>query len=212
MYSILNGMCICWFWAYVGAHTGTTGFVSVIRVSRCGITRGTFYGKHVLTLIWVIMTGSSFKIVSNWAVLTICEVWFSEIIVVYAYIIISNGQSTSYLYMNLRICRVRCLTSPPDQWRFNLFFSRYRRMYVSRHLPMLWHLHKCLRVFYLRVPFWVLRKCFCPRWMPRYVQKCKQDWWSNIICATSLLILAWLLCFRTYAMTIIVYSLILFQT
>ena len=44
--------------------------VSVIRVSRCGITRGTFYGKHVLTLIWVIMTGGSFKIVSNWAVLT----------------------------------------------------------------------------------------------------------------------------------------------
>ena len=46
--------------------------VSVIRVSRCGITRGTFYGKHVLTLIWVIMTGGSFKIVSNWAVLTHC--------------------------------------------------------------------------------------------------------------------------------------------
>jgi len=45
--------------------------VSVIRVSRCGITRGTLSGKHVLTLIWVIMTGGSFKIVSNWAVLTI---------------------------------------------------------------------------------------------------------------------------------------------
>ena len=44
--------------------------VSVIGISRCGITRGTFYGKHVLTLIWVIMTGGSFKIVSNWAVLT----------------------------------------------------------------------------------------------------------------------------------------------
>ena len=44
--------------------------VSVIRVSRCGITRGTFYVKHVLTLIWVIMTDSSFKIVSNWVVLT----------------------------------------------------------------------------------------------------------------------------------------------
>ena len=39
--------------------------VSVIRISRCGITRGTFYGKHVLTLIWVIMTGGSFKIVSR---------------------------------------------------------------------------------------------------------------------------------------------------
>ena len=44
--------------------------VLVIRVSRCGVTRGTLYGKHVLTLIWVIMTGGSFKIVSNWAVLT----------------------------------------------------------------------------------------------------------------------------------------------
>jgi len=44
--------------------------VSVIRVSRCGITRGTCSGKHVLTLIWMIMTGGSFKIVSNWAVLT----------------------------------------------------------------------------------------------------------------------------------------------
>ena len=45
--------------------------VSVIRVSRCGITRGTLSGKHVLTLIWMIMTDGSFKIVSNWAVLTI---------------------------------------------------------------------------------------------------------------------------------------------
>ena len=44
--------------------------VSVIRVSRCGITRGTLSGKYVLTLIWMIMTGGSFKIVSNWAVLT----------------------------------------------------------------------------------------------------------------------------------------------
>ena len=44
--------------------------VSVILVSRCGITRGTLFGKHVLTLIWMIMTGGSFKIVSNWAVLT----------------------------------------------------------------------------------------------------------------------------------------------
>ena len=44
--------------------------VSVIHVSRCGITRGTLSGKHVLTLIWMIMTGGSFKIVSNWAVLT----------------------------------------------------------------------------------------------------------------------------------------------
>ena len=44
--------------------------VSVIRVSRCGITRGTISGKHVLTLIWMIMTDGLFKIVSNWAVLT----------------------------------------------------------------------------------------------------------------------------------------------
>ena len=39
--------------------------VSVIRVSRCGITRATLSGKHVLALIWMIMTGGSFKIVSN---------------------------------------------------------------------------------------------------------------------------------------------------
>jgi hypothetical protein len=45
--------------------------VSVILVSRCGITRGTLSGKHVLILIWMIMIGGSFKIVSNWAVLTI---------------------------------------------------------------------------------------------------------------------------------------------
>ena len=44
--------------------------VSVIRVSRCGITYGTLSGKHVLTIIWMIMTDSSFKIVLNWAVLT----------------------------------------------------------------------------------------------------------------------------------------------
>ena len=46
--------------------------VSVIRVSRYGITRGTLSGKHVLTLIWMIMTDGSFKIVSNWTVLTLC--------------------------------------------------------------------------------------------------------------------------------------------
>ena len=44
--------------------------VSVVRVSRCGITRGTLSDKHALTLIWMIMTDGSFKIVSNWAVLT----------------------------------------------------------------------------------------------------------------------------------------------
>ena len=47
-----------------------TDDVSVIRISRCGITRGTLSGKHVLTLIWKIITGDSFKIVLNWAVLT----------------------------------------------------------------------------------------------------------------------------------------------
>jgi len=47
-----------------------TDDVSVIRVSRCGITRGMLSGKHVFTLIWMIMTGGSFKIVSNWAVHT----------------------------------------------------------------------------------------------------------------------------------------------
>ena len=44
--------------------------MSFIRVSRCGITRGTLSGKYVLTHIWMIMTGGSFKIVSNWTVLT----------------------------------------------------------------------------------------------------------------------------------------------
>jgi len=43
--------------------------VSVIRVSRCEVARGTLSGRHVLTLIWKIMIGGSFKIVLNWAVL-----------------------------------------------------------------------------------------------------------------------------------------------
>ena len=47
-----------------------TDDVSVIRVSRCGITRDTLSGQHMLASIWMIMTGGSFKIVSNWAVLT----------------------------------------------------------------------------------------------------------------------------------------------
>ena len=42
----------------------------VIRVSRCEVARGTLSGRHVLTLIWKIMIGGSFKIVLNWAVLT----------------------------------------------------------------------------------------------------------------------------------------------
>ena len=44
--------------------------MSVICVSRCGVTRGTLSGEHVLTLIWKIMTGGLFKIILNWAVLT----------------------------------------------------------------------------------------------------------------------------------------------
>ena len=44
--------------------------VSIIRVSRCGITRVTLSGKHVLTLIWKLVTVGSLKIVLNWAVLT----------------------------------------------------------------------------------------------------------------------------------------------
>ena len=50
--------------------------VSVIHVSRCKVTRGTLSGKHVLTLIWMIMTGGSFKIVSNWAVLTLVILYY----------------------------------------------------------------------------------------------------------------------------------------
>jgi len=42
-----------------------TDDVSIIRVSRYGITRGTLSDQHVLTLIWMIMTSGSFKIVSN---------------------------------------------------------------------------------------------------------------------------------------------------
>ena len=44
--------------------------VSDIHVSRCEVTHGTLSGKHVLTLIWMIMTGGSLKIILNWAVLT----------------------------------------------------------------------------------------------------------------------------------------------
>ena len=44
--------------------------VSDIQVSRCGLTRGMLCGRHVSALIWMIMTGGLFKIVSNWAVLT----------------------------------------------------------------------------------------------------------------------------------------------
>jgi len=33
-----------------------TDDVSVIRISRCGITRGTLSDQHVLIYIWIIMT------------------------------------------------------------------------------------------------------------------------------------------------------------
>ena len=39
--------------------------VSVIRVSRCEVTRGTLSARHVLTLIWKIMIGDSLKIILN---------------------------------------------------------------------------------------------------------------------------------------------------
>ena len=44
--------------------------VSDIQVSRCGLTHGTLSGRHMLALIWMIMTGGLPKMVSNWAVLT----------------------------------------------------------------------------------------------------------------------------------------------
>ena len=44
--------------------------MSVIRVSRWGITRGTLFSQHVLTSIWMIITDNSFKIVSNYTVVT----------------------------------------------------------------------------------------------------------------------------------------------
>ena len=47
-----------------------TDDVSVIRVSRWGITRGTLSSQHVLTSIWMIITDNSFKIVSNYTVVT----------------------------------------------------------------------------------------------------------------------------------------------
>ena len=31
MYSIVYGMCICGFWACVGAYTGTTGFDIILN-------------------------------------------------------------------------------------------------------------------------------------------------------------------------------------
>ena len=47
--------------------------MSVIHVSRYGLARGTLSGKHVLALIWMIMTDTLPKMVSNWAVLTSIE-------------------------------------------------------------------------------------------------------------------------------------------
>jgi hypothetical protein len=42
--------------------------VSVVHVSRYGLTRGTLLGKRVLTLILTLMTGGLLKMVSNWIV------------------------------------------------------------------------------------------------------------------------------------------------
>ena len=50
--------------------------MSVIRVSKCEVTRGMLSGSHVLTLIWKIITGGSFKIVLNLVVLT-CTAWIN---------------------------------------------------------------------------------------------------------------------------------------
>jgi len=35
------------------------------------VTRGTLFGKYVLTLIWMIIIGGSFKIILNWTFLTL---------------------------------------------------------------------------------------------------------------------------------------------
>ena len=48
-----------------------TDDVSVIRISRCGITRGTLSGKVRANSHLNDMTDDSFKIVSNWTVLTV---------------------------------------------------------------------------------------------------------------------------------------------
>jgi hypothetical protein len=42
-----------------------TNDVSVIRIFRCGLTRGMFSGERVLPLILLIMTGGLLKIVLN---------------------------------------------------------------------------------------------------------------------------------------------------
>ena len=47
-----------------------TNDVSVIRVSRCGLTRDTLSGRHMFALIWIIMTDDLLKMVLNWTVLT----------------------------------------------------------------------------------------------------------------------------------------------
>jgi hypothetical protein len=44
--------------------------VSVVHVSRCGLTHGTLSDERVLALILTMMTGGLLKMVSNWAVLT----------------------------------------------------------------------------------------------------------------------------------------------
>ena len=44
--------------------------MSVIRVSRCEVTCGTLFDRHVLTLISKTMTSDLFKIILNWAILS----------------------------------------------------------------------------------------------------------------------------------------------
>jgi len=44
--------------------------VSVVHVFRCGLTRSTLSGEHMLAFILMIMTGGLPKLVSNWTVLT----------------------------------------------------------------------------------------------------------------------------------------------
>ena len=66
-----------------------TDDVSVIRVSRWGITRGMLFGQHVLASIWMIMTGGSFKIVLNWAVLTASFLFLPSATTFYIHILLS---------------------------------------------------------------------------------------------------------------------------
>jgi len=89
-----------------------TDDVLVIRVFRWGITRGTLSGQHVLSSIWMIMTGGSFKIVSNWTVLT-------------------PGRSTSKL-LGLRDCVVLKLNLGRLSCHYTILLT-YRTSVLSTH-------------------------------------------------------------------------------